>query len=370
MPRRILFVVKFRGQYGQHDVYAAPAYVAPYNSDSVYDGYGLPSGLANSARFVCEFFQRVGWTAALVHVVDGNAIEHEIVKFGPAMVVIEALWVTPEKLAELARRYPNVKFIVRVHSELPFLVNEGMAMQWLIEYCQYEHVYVAFNSARTYGDFLHVAEHRAQADHVLYLPNYYPIRKKTRSKKWKVRFGCSDVIRLGCFGALRPMKNQLTQAIAAIAFAKKHELCLEFHINATRFDDENALPVLKNIRALFARMDQTYFRLVEHPWLAHEDFMRLVGTMDMGLQMSLTESFNNVSADFTHAGVPVIVSPQIAWMPALYHADPTSVLSIVAAMERVMQHSTYFAWMNLPQRKLRKIVKKNAAQWLTVLRKL
>jgi hypothetical protein len=37
--------------------------------------------------------------------------------------------------------------------------------------------------------------------------------------------------------------------------------------------------------------------------------------MDIGLQLSFTESFNIVSADFVNHGVPIVVSDAIKWLP-------------------------------------------------------
>lgn len=40
--------------------------------------------------------------------------------------------------------------------------------------------------------------------------------------------------------------------------------------------------------------------------------------MNIGLQVSLTETFNIVAADFVSQGIPIIVSEQIDWMPSVY----------------------------------------------------
>lgn len=72
-------------------------------------------------------------------------------------------------------------------------------------------------------------------------------------------------IDIGCFGAVRPLKNQLMQAIAAISFARSRGLHLRFHMNGTRI--EGGGPVLKNITAMFARSPDA--ELVLHPWFDH-----------------------------------------------------------------------------------------------------
>jgi hypothetical protein len=48
--------------------------------------------------------------------------------------------------------------------------------------------------------------------------------------------------------------------------------------------------------------------------MEHHDFLRLISKMDIGLQVSLSESFNIVTADCIVKRVPVIVSEEISWV--------------------------------------------------------
>jgi len=45
--------------------------------------------------------------------------------------------------------------------------------------------------------------------------------------------------------------------------------------------------------------------------MEHNDFIRVVKSMDIGMQVSLSESFNIVAADFVSNGVPLVGSPDI-----------------------------------------------------------
>jgi len=116
-----------------------------------------------------------------------------------------------------------------------------------------------------------------------------------------------NVIHFGCFGAIRPMKNNLLQAVAAMEYANEHNLTLHFHINAGRVEQggDNAL---KNIKALFA---DTRHILVEQRWMEHSDFLKFICAMDLGMQVSLSETYNIVTADFINQGIPVVVSEEI-----------------------------------------------------------
>jgi len=281
--------------------------------------YCLSSGLRNSALFVVDMLNENGIEAKLVEVVDNNCIDREVTAFKPTHVIIEAFWVVPEKFTVLNKLHPEVKWIVRNHSEFPFLANEGIALSWSLKYLTYPNVFLAPNSLQTFRDTLSIASaaYGAHVAHerVIYLPNYYKV-----NKDFVARLPIGETVNIGCFGAIRPLKNQLVQAIAAIKFADKQGKKLKFHINVARLEDAGN-NVLKSIRGLFENLDPTHYELVEHGWLKHDDFLLLVDTMDIGLQCSFTESFNIVTADFVTQGVPVVASREVEWLPNHFVVD-------------------------------------------------
>lgn len=302
IPARVLFLVKNRSAYGGD---------AP-----------LTSGLYNSARMACEMVKRLGIAADIRHCIDGDFIEAAAVRFAATHVIIEAFWVTPVKFAELARVLPNVRFIVRNHSETPFLANEGIAFQWALAYLA-QGVSVAPNAPRMLSELRFLARSvRPDLDDddiaalTPFLPNYYGVREEPA----RPLDAGKDVVDVGCFGAIRPMKNQVLQAIAALRFADCVAKRLVFHINADRLENGGE-PVLKSLRAIFAAGDH---ELREHPWYDHDAFLSLMLSMDLVCQVSFSETFCIVAADAASEGVPVVCSPEIPWASTLFAADPTS----------------------------------------------
>jgi hypothetical protein len=63
--------------------------------------------------------------------------------------------------------------------------------------------------------------------------------------------------------------------------------------------------------------------LVKHEWLSNLEFQELIESMDIGMQLSYTESFNIVSADFVVRDVPIVVSDAISWLPWLLKTSTT-----------------------------------------------
>lgn len=305
-----------------------------WGCDPCYSAGELSSGLWNSARFVCQMLSRhLGCESTIEHVVDNNEIDRVVTAFRPDIVVIEAYWVVPEKFAVLTRLHPKVAWIVRNHSATPFASMEGIIMDWSLRYMDHPNVVVACNDARADREFRNlIALYKPTwtvelIARCVYLPNYYPAHSTERPP-----LACSGTINVGCFGAVRPLKNHLIQAVAAIEYAELIGKRLRFHINATRVEGRGDA-ILDNLRKLFALLPH---ELVEHAWISHDDFIELVRSMDLGAQVSYSETFNIVSADMVVNDVPIVTSSEVRWVDPTFHADPNDSRDIVATMHRAM----------------------------------
>jgi glycosyltransferase involved in cell wall biosynthesis len=303
---RVLFVCKRRQGY------SGPGY-------SDWGGGHISSGLTISSMLVSDMLNTIGVTSKVVQVIDNNDIDREVHRFKPTHAIIEALWVVPSKFKILNRLHPHVKWIVRIHSEVPFLAHEGIAMEWLFQYRDLYNVQIGTNSKRM-RDILK----NLLGTNILLLPNYYPVGLSYKEYKRKRHIG--EDINIGCFGAIRPLKNQLIQAVAAIRYADDHDKLLRFHINSNRIENRGD-EILKNIRALF---ENVRHELVEHPWMDRDDFIKMIKKMDAGMNVSYTETYSIISADMVAHGVPVVASPEIRWISDLSKADPNSVDDIAS----------------------------------------
>lgn len=294
------------------------------------DSYGNSIGLMNSAKFVINAIGKMGFHAQLALADDGNSIDRLVTDFNPCLVVIEAVWMHPDKLSELLSipRHAARKWVVRVHSKTPFLAQEGMAFDWIARYSQHKQVVVAPNSGLLVDDL----SHGLGLPRVRLLPNIYdphdPAEGLVEKLEGWVYNSLKDSVDVGCFGAIRPLKNTAEQAIAAMIFAKKIGRKLRFHINGDRIESKGE-EIIKNIRGLFRHTDA---ELVEHPWMSHKAFIKLVREMDIGLQVSMSESFNIVAADFAANNVPIIVSNDVEWANPLFKADVNSAADISRKM--------------------------------------
>lgn len=365
MYPRVLFVLKYREGY---DPYC-------YNMGSENWGDGdrtpkrpLSSGLFNSAKMVVEMLEKEGVPVKLVHVIDNSFIHRELVEFKADIVVIEAFWVVPEKFDELRQVCPNVKFVIRNHSETPFLAQEGIAFDWMLKYFDKPNVIMTSNAARMHREtrLLYSLSHPGADEvsirrKVAYLPNYYTIDSAPNE-----HYVCDDneVINIGCFGAIRPLKNQLLQAIAALEFTDRIGKRLRFHVNGKRVE-MNGDQVMKNLRLLFSHFPQ--HELVEHPWMSHSEFKKLVASMDIMMQVSFSETFNIVAADAVSQGVLTITSPEVAWSDEDVQSDPTSSRDIANVMDDAWATKLEDPCWNPSLHGLHEYNKKSVKEWLHFL---
>jgi hypothetical protein len=317
------------------------------------NGYRPRGGLFTSARLVAEMLERAGVRVGLRHCIDGNDIDREVTAFKPDVCVIEALWVTPEKAQQNARLHPDTLFVVRIHSEIQFLSSEGIAIQWLKEYGPV--VNIAVNSERADRDL----GYALGLDSIL-LPNYYPTPDKA-PRRAEVADG--GYLFVGCFGALRPLKNNLAQAIAALEYAAQVDRRLVFGVNIAAADPQ----ILKNMRALFkGRSDGA--SLYELGWLDHADFVETLGVCEVVMQCSQSETFCITAADAAALGIPIVVSPEVRWASRYSQVDPNDVDAMVRGLDRALtwnRRGRLLERLNLAR--LRKTSERAKATWLRFL---
>lgn len=322
--KRILFVLK---KSNKAALYTGGYDCSSYDESSGYSGYA-GFGLSNSANLVANKLIQLGYEAKVVQVVDNNAIDKEVHEYNPDLVIIEALWVVPEKFLELLPLHLDRVWVVRIHSKTPFLAMEGIAYKWINGYNKIREKFLNFHISCNNAQFNDELNEVKNCESI-YLPNiYHPSFKRNDY----VEKPLSDIVKVASFGAIRPLKNQLIQAVAAMIFANRLGKTLHFYINGNRIE-QSGDNVLKNIDNLFV---DTRHQLKKISWLDHKQFVNFISKeIDIGMQISLSESFNIVAADFVYATVPLVVSPEIDWMPWYSQASPTDSSDIAKTLLKV-----------------------------------
>jgi hypothetical protein len=222
-------------------------------------------------------------------------------------------------------------------------------MNWIGDYASYPEIIIGVNAPRMLNEireFVGTSQGLTKEetnDKVVYMPNFYPqdyvTKPFNKDKYW---------VDVACFGAVRPLKNHMLQAVAALKFARKIGKQLRFHINSGRIEMKGD-PVMNNLRGFFQHLADEGHQLVGHEWTPREEFLKLCATMDIGMQCNFSETFNIVSADLISQGVPIVGSSEIPWASSWFNARPTESDEIADRLVRTYNRPKLNVWLNQKQ---------------------
>lgn len=258
----------------------------------------------------------------VVHAIDRYNETHE----KPLThVVISAPWLSLHDIKNLVSHFPNIKFVVLSHSNVGFLQADPCGVKLLRKYA---HLAKTHNNLRVGGNsaaFVNWFRAAYNEDCVL-LPNLYPV-SRVESKIWN-----GESLKIGAFGAIRPEKNFMTAAAAAMAIKSALGVPMELHMS-TGGDGckSTTLPAIEEM--VEGVPDVT---LIRHDWQYWDNFIQLIESMDLMIQVSYTESFNMVTADGISRGVPSVVSPVIFWAPDSWKANPDDAIDVANVGVRLL----------------------------------
>ncbi|MGA7411590.1 MAG: hypothetical protein WBW33_14005 [Bryobacteraceae bacterium] len=245
-------------------------------------------------------------------------------------VIISAPWIPTPDLQELCTRYPNTQFAVNCHSNVGFLQADRNGVKLLREAMELElgnsNFHLAGNSRR-FCDWLTEAFGAPCA----FLPNLYFLSEE---QPWSSRVFTGGTLRIGVFGATRPLKNLMSAAGAALEISRDLRVPLELWMSAGRAEGggETVMAAVKEML-----LNLPHVTLMLNGWQSWPKFRKVVSHMNLLLQPSYTESFNMVTADGIAEGVPSAVSRAIDWAPEYWKADVDDVLDI-ARVGRQLLH--------------------------------
>ncbi len=274
------------------------------------------TGLVHAALANAEYLRSIGIKAEAISIPDANFLDSLLKQHQPKIVIAEAVWIQPSKFKTLLPANEFIKkFIIRIHSDFAYFAIESVGFNWMFDSLKESSKIMLAGNCYNFAHNMQFIT----GDKFLYLPNLY---EKSLAK---FRKEPEEIIRIGCFGAIRMMKNHLTQAVAAIRFAEEKNKILYFHINELVSDAGSS--VLNNLKELFNRNGK--HKLIIEPYRSGIEYDNLIRYMDVGMQLSFTESFNIVAANFVCNGVPIVVGNTVEWMPRTLQASYTNIDSIV-----------------------------------------
>jgi hypothetical protein len=256
-----------------------------------------------SGQELLELIERDRETASLAHHVP---LSH---------VVVSAPWIPTAQLSLMAHQYPDVEFTVLSHSNVGFLQADPRAIALLREGADLERALPNFHIAANSRNLRNWWQAAYQTP-MLLLPNMYPFEAVRPKRTWN-----GGKLRIGCFCAIRPYKNVLTAAAAALEVGVRLRASdLEFWISGGR--TEGGGTMAEAIHQMYVNVPRA--SVVQNHWESWPQFLGTIGSMDLLIQPSYTETFNMVTADGISRGVPSVVGEAIMWAPKNWMASTDS----------------------------------------------
>jgi hypothetical protein len=294
-------------------------------------------GLGVAAINTAKVLRREGIVTDVWPILSAADLRARLLQTSPAQpveqVIISAPWIPTVELQDLANRFPQTNFAVVCHSNVGFLQADPNGVKLVRETLELEmathNVRLGGNSRRFCGWM-----ESTFGGHCYYLPNLYFLDGLPHRQR---PFCGGGTLRIGVFGAIRPLKNLMSSAGAALEISRRLRVPLELWISGGRAEGGGET-VLAAVKQMLAGLPNVELKL--NGWQSWPNFRKTVAHMHLLLQPSYTESFNMVTADGAAEGVASVVSEAIDWAPDDWKADVDDVLAIARVGRRLLCDSS------------------------------
>jgi Glycosyl transferases group 1 len=273
-------------------------------------------------------------------------------------VVISAPWIATDRMQRLLMKYPAVDFAVVSHSNIGFLMADPRGIELLRDACYLTRSHANFEVGGNCARFCYAWESMYGVRPRL-LPNLYDvstIRCVGQRLPWR-----HGPLRVGIFGATRPLKNMVTAAAAAIELGARLHTDVEIWMNSGRVEGGGTVGAA--VQQLAAGLEP-HVVIRQLGWRGWPEFRAAVSRMHVLLSPSYTESFCMVVADGIAEGVASVVSDAIPWVPEDWQVPSDDTGAIARAAQRLI-HDAHA--VNEGQAHLRAYVANGARLWVEYL---
>ncbi len=286
-------------------------------------------GLGVAAINTAKVLRREGIRAEVWPIVSAADLRKRLDTAPQQHVIVSAPWIPAAELQTLSNDFPDTHFAVTCHSNIGFLQADRNGVKLVREVIDLElgtpNIHLAGNTRR-FCDWINAAYGAPCA----YLPNLYYLDANPVRPQHPFTGG---TLRIGAFGATRPLKNLMSAAAAALEIARGLRVPLELWISAGR-SEGGGDTVHSAIKEMLQGLPNVTLTL--NGWQSWPKFRQTVAHMHLLLQPSYTESFNMVTGDGVAEGVPSVVSSAIDWAPDDWKADVDDALDIARTGRRLL----------------------------------
>ena len=286
-------------------------------------------GLGVSAINTAKVLRRAGIKTEVWPILSAADLRKRLGASETKHVIISAPWIPSVDLQSLSADFPETHFAVNCHSNVGFLQADRNGVKLVRETMEVElgthNVHLAGNSRRFCAWI-----RSAFGAPCVYLPNLYWLEPGARFSRPPFTEG---TLRVGVFGATRPLKNLMSAGAAALEISRSLRIGLELWLSSGRAEGSGDT-ILGALQEMFRGLPN--IKLVMNGWQPWPKFRRIVAYMHLLMQPSYTESFNMVTADGVAEGVPSVVSSAIDWAPEHWKANVDDVMDIARVGRRLL----------------------------------
>jgi len=286
----------------------------------------IDTALRGNAAQCAELLQRHGVDAEAVSLQDivgdwgGWLTAHK-----PRCVIISAVCVPVAKLRKLVAAHPKVTWVQRIHSNAPFLFSEIGAFGSCCRMLQLCEKWRNLRYSVVNADEARRWTLAGAPRPVLAIPNVYTGAIATEPLDGPA---AGDVLHLSAMFALRLLKSPASHVLLAGLLNSRRPCSL--HMQLQRHD----MPIYpENLRDLAATLGAPLAAEAYRERGAYLDWMR--ETIHVGLQLSMTESFNYVVMEHMAQGIPCVTSRAIPFCPWQVD-DPEDIEAAAELVETIL----------------------------------
>ena len=271
-------------------------------------------------------------------------ISELVASIRPQLVINQAMVLSSKRISELTGQHRRTKWLTINHSSFADMIR---VKNWLPQHVEF--LALARDNSRCF--YAHVDDRkyfeRLNVPRAFHLPNCIRIPKSSATRE------LGDPLALSLVCRPDPLKNLPSQLIAAAAIEKATVLL------STSHDIEPQLGGF--IRSLGLSLTQS-------PWQTWQQYIDwIAGQVDIGLQVSFTESMNYVALEHMLLGKPVCGSPAVRYLPQRWQAqpdDPDAIASVIRELR-----DDYSAQSVLAQSVASEFAERNNAGFVRIIEK-
>jgi glycosyltransferase involved in cell wall biosynthesis len=283
-----------------------------------YPSANTTTGVTVSSDHLKAVLGKAGTDCVIMYYADDNGLLEAVKGNDAGLYILQIPTFSHDTLSSVLKLGKNI--VLGIHSTICNLQVEENALRRLLRFSQLRerHFAISCPSKLEVNGF-----NSFSATPFIYLPNTYSFPIKAHIKKRKLN---PELIKISLFCALRSFKNIMAQVVAVSLLAKRG-----FKIELHLIDDQSHIAgCIKEIA------DSLPYKVIFHELADNKALLKLMAKMDLGLQVSLSETFSYAAFEQMALGVPIVASTAVPYATQI--AKFNSAESMANKMHKIIKN--------------------------------